>query len=363
MSVHEIMRLGVLFGGQSPEHEISVISARSIMREADPTRFELAPIWITRTGAWLSTDETWARLEQSEIDNTSPSGNEPDGRLIDKPEALATLSEIDVAFPIVHGRNGEDGTLQGLLELAGIPYVGSGVAASAVGMDKGQMRALFGAHKLPQPRYELLREDVLSNLGLDMFSTETLLDLESVIGYPCFVKPANGGSSIGVNRVESREELAEAILAAAQYDRKVLVEEAISGQEIECAILGNTDPKPSPLGEIRPNADFYSYDAKYGENGADLIVPAEIGAQLTEHVQKIAVDAYRALDCSGLARVDFIVRPPSEAYVLEINTLPGFTPISMYPRLWEETGLKYQNLITQLIDLALERHAEVTTYA
>ena len=355
-------RLGVLFGGRSPEHEISVISARSIMREADPERFELVPIGITRSGSWLSVEQTRERLQQSEADGSNSLGDDDDGRS-GPADPLGALGEVDVVFPIVHGRNGEDGTLQGLLEIAGIPYVGSGVAASAVGMDKAHMRALFGAYGVPQPRYELLRDSALRELSGDAPSRQALTSLERAVGYPCFVKPANGGSSIGVSRVESREGLGAAVLTAARYDRRVLVEEGMAGQEIECAVLGNADPRPSPLGEIRPNAEFYSYDAKYGEQGAELIVPAEIEEQLAGRVQAIAIEAYRALDCAGLARVDFIVRRPADVFVIELNTLPGFTPISMYPRLWEEAGLEYRGLITRLVGLALERHAEASSYA
>ena len=279
------------------------------------------------------------------------------------PGCSSALSRVDVAFPIVHGRNGEDGSLQGLLELAGIAYVGSGVAASAVGMDKAQMRAVFEASGIPQPAYVVLRDRTLSELTGGTPSRETLSGIESTVGYPCFAKPANGGSSIGVSRVRSREDLAEAVTHAARYDRKVMLDEAVDGREIECAVLGNADARPSPLGEIRPHADFYTYDAKYGDTGADLIVPAELDSETAERVQEIAIDAYRAVDCAGLARVDFLVEGSDQIQVLELNTLPGFTPISMYPRLWQEAGLDYRSLITRLVGLALERHAEEGSYA
>ena len=316
-----------------------------------------------RGGAWLTPEETQRRLERSEADGTNSLGDEEGAGLLSQPELLSALADVAVVFPIVHGRNGEDGTLQGLLELAGTPYVGSGVAASAIGMDKAHMRAVFAAHDVPQPRYEVLRDQALSELISDAPSREALTRLEQSVGYPCFAKPANGGSSIGISRVAAREELGDALLSAARYDRKVLVEEAIDGREIECAVLGNADPRPSPLGEIRPNAEFYSYDAKYGDTGAELIVPVELDERLTARVQEIAVDAYRAVDCAGLARVDFLVREPDQVHVLEVNTLPGFTPISMYPRLWEEAGLSYRALITRLVGLALERHAEAGSYA
>jgi D-alanine-D-alanine ligase len=280
---------------------------------------------------------------------------------------LAELAEVDVAFPIVHGRNGEDGSLQGLLEIAGLPYVGPGVTASAIGMDKAQMRAVFAAHAIPQPSYLVLRDAALAELIGGTPSREALTSIERTVGYPCFAKPANGGSSIGVSKVESREGLAEAVTHAARYDRKVVVETAIAGREVECAVLGNADPQPSPLGEIRPRGAFYSYEEKYGEQGAELVVPAQLTAAATARVQSIALDAYRAIDCAGLARVDCIVGEttdePGDVRVIEVNTLPGFTPISMYPRLWGETGLDYRSLITRLVGLALERHAEASSYA
>ena len=357
------MRLAVLFGGQSPEHEISVISARAIMREADRERFEVVPLGITRGGEWLTEQETRDRLAHGEADGTNTLGEEPGRGLLARAEAVAALASVDVVFPIVHGRNGEDGTLQGLLELSGTPYVGAGVAASAVGMDKALMRALFAAQGVPQPRYVLLRDAELAEICGETPPREAFAKLERAIGYPCFVKPANGGSSIGVSRAESREDLGDALREAARYDRKVLVEEHIAGREIECAVLGNAEPEASPLGEVRPHGDFYTFDEKYRDVGAELLVPAPLDAALAERIQRTAIDAYRALDLAGLSRVDFLVREPDGIHVLEVNTLPGFTPISMYPRLWEEAGLSYGALITRLVELALERHEEASAYA
>ena len=263
----------------------------------------------------------------------------------------------------MHGPSGEDGSLQGLLEVLGVPYVGSGVAASAIGMDKAQMRAVFSAHALPQPLHVVLRRDDLDALTGDDASGESLAEVERAVGYPCFAKPANGGSSIGVSKVASREDLGEALALAARYDGKVLVEEAIDGAEVECAILGHRDPRPSPLGEIRPRDEFYTYAAKYEDTGTELVVPAAVSETLASRVRDTAVRAFRALDCAGLARVDFMVREPDTVRLLEVNTLPGFTPISMYPRLWGEAGVDYASLITRLVELALERHAEARTYA
>ncbi|MYB42055.1 MAG: D-alanine--D-alanine ligase [Chloroflexi bacterium] len=356
-------RLAVLFGGQSPEHEISVISARAIMREADLDRFEIVPLGITRGGEWLTEQETRERLERGEADGTNWLGEEPGRGPLERAGAAADLASVDVVFPIVHGRNGEDGTLQGLLELSGIPYVGAGVAGSAVGMDKSLMRAQFAAHGVPQPGYVALRDTELAELCGAAAPREALADVERAVGYPCFVKPANGGSSIGVSRAQSREDLGDALREAARYDRKVLVEEGIAGREIECAVIGNAEPQASPLGEIRPHGEFYDFEAKYRDAGADLLVPAPLDEPLAERIQQIALDAYRALDLAGLSRVDFLVREPDDIHVLEVNTLPGFTPISMYPRLWQEAGLTYGELITRLVELGLERYEEARAYA
>ena len=356
-------RLAVLFGGQSPEHEISVISARAIMREADPDRFEIVPLGITRGGEWLTEQETRERLEHGAADGTNWLGEEPGRGPLERAGAAADLASVDVVFPIVHGRNGEDGTLQGLLELSGIPYVGAGVAGSAVGMDKSLMRAQFAAHGVPQPGYVSLRDTELAELCGAAAPREALADVERAVGYPCFVKPANGGSSIGVSRAQSREDLGDALREAARYDRKVLVEEGIAGREIECAVIGNAEPQASPLGEIRPHGEFYDFEAKYRDAGADLLVPAPLDEPLAERIQQIALDAYRALDLAGLSRVDFLVREPDDIHVLEVNTLPGFTPISMYPRLWQEAGLTYGELITRLVELGLERYEEARAYA
>jgi D-alanine-D-alanine ligase len=348
-------RLGVIFGGRSPEHEVSVVSARSVMREADTERFHVVPFGITKGGRWLTPPATRGRLG-------TPGNERPDLGLeeargaLDTPEVLTELASMDVVFPIVHGPLGEDGTLQGLLELAGIPYVGAGVAASAIGMDKELMRAVFAEAGLPQAAYNVLRDD-------DVLAPphEVLRDIEAHLGYPCFVKPANGGSSVGVSKARSREDLDSAIREAARFDRKVLIEEAIDGREVECAVLGNADPQPSPLGEITPKAEFYTYDAKYADGSTELTVPARVSEATRQRVQEYAVRAFRALDCAGLARVDFFVTPTDDIRVIEVNTLPGFTPISMYPRLWQEAGLSYGGLISKLVDLALERHARAAS--
>lgn len=362
-------RLAVIFGGRSPEHDVSVVSARAILREADPDRFEVLPFGVTRSGHWLTPRETAAQLTAIEAgerpDLITPDGAAADGAsadralpsILDAPEVLSALRSIDVVFPIVHGRNGEDGTLQGLCELAGLPYVGSGVAASAAGMDKVLMRAAFTAAGLPQARYAVLTDrEATAPTAADVAA------IGSSLGYPLFVKPANGGSSIGVGRARSSEDFPAAITEAARYDRKVMIEEALPGREIECAVLGNAEPRPSPLGEIRPAEDFYTYEAKYGDRGTELIVPADLPPETAQRVQDYALRAFRALDCAGLARVDCFVDGP-DVWVNEINTLPGFTPISMYPRLWQESGVSYRQLITRLVEFALERHERAVAHA
>lgn len=359
----ERMRLGVIFGGRSPEHEVSVVSGRSIMREADPERFEVVPFGITSGGAWLTPEETQRRIARLRVGEYGDLGAEEDEDLATFPEVLASLASIDVAFPIVHGRSGEDGSLQGLLEVLDIPYVGAGVAASAIGMDKAHMRAVCTTYDIPQPTYVVIEGDELAGLAGETPTGESLAGIERTVGYPSFAKPANGGSSIGVSKVASREDLGPALELAARYDGKVLLEEAVEGSEVECAMLGNADPQASPLGEIRPHAEFYTYAAKYQDDSTDLIVPAHLSDGLAARVQDAAVRAYRAIGCTGLARVDFMVREPDTVRLIEVNTLPGFTPISMYPRLWGEAGIDYASLVTRLVDLGLERHAEVRSYA
>jgi D-alanine-D-alanine ligase len=350
--------MAVICGGRSPEHAVSVVSARSILREADAERFEVVPFGITRGGLWLTPEETRERLAAVERGETDTLGEDPGRGVLATTGVLAALSEVDVVFPIVHGRLGEDGTLQGLCELAEKPYVGPGVAASAIGMDKVQMRAVFAHAGLPQPNYTVLEDgDARSP------SSDALRNIEREVGYPCFVKPANGGSSLGVSKARTREDLLEGTALASRYDRKLLVEEAIEGREIECAVLGNADPQPSPLGEIRPHAEFYTYEAKYSDDSTELIVPASLDDETAALVQEAAVRAFRAVDCAGMARVDFFVTPDNSLRVIELNTLPGFTPISMYPRLWQHAGMSYPELISRLVDFAIERFEEARAYA
>jgi D-alanine-D-alanine ligase len=350
----ERQRLAVVIGGQSTEHEVSVSSGQSVIREADAERFEVVPFGVTRGGAWLTPDETRARLEGVAAGERGDIGDDAGVGILGYPGVLTALREMDVVFPIVHGTFGEDGTLQGLFELAGLPYVGAGVGASAVGMDKELMRSVFATAGIPQPGYIVLTDEELSETP-----EEALRFVERELGYPCFVKPCNGGSSVGVSKAASREDFHEAVANAARHDRKVMVEAAMSGHEVECAVMGNATPAASGVAEIVTSSEFYTYESKYLDDTAQLVVPAPIPGATRERVRELALRAFRAVDCSGLARVDFFADDDGgEPRVIEINTLPGFTPISMFPRLWQEEGLSYSELISRLVDLALERHAE-----
>jgi D-alanine-D-alanine ligase len=344
------LRLGVIFGGRSVEHEVSVVSAQDVMTAADKDRFDVVAIGVTKSGVWLSPGETQRQLERPAKAFEQALESDGDGLLANR-QALEVLREIDVAFPLVHGTHGEDGTLQGLLELAGVPYVGAGVAASAIGMDKELMKRLFKDAGLDVVDHVALRlAHYRDNPG------EAQATIEDTVGYPAFVKPANGGSSVGITKVHSREDLGAAMCLAFRHDRKVLVERAVEAREVECAVLGNDDPEPSPLGEIRYTREFYDYEAKYLDPTTKLVIPAEVPPVAAAHIQQLAVRGYRAIDCAGMGRMDFFLMDDGRIYIDEVNTLPGFTPGSMYPRLWEYAGLSYTGLISRLVDLALERH-------
>jgi len=349
----ERQRLAVVIGGQSTEHEVSVTSGRGVIREADAERFEVVPFGVTRGGAWLTPEETRARLERVTAGERGDIGDDAGEGILGYPAVLSALREMDVVFPIVHGTFGEDGTLQGLFELAGLPYVGSGVGASAVGMDKELMRSVFASAGIPQPGYIVLADDEVREP-----SEEALRFIERELGYPCFVKPCNGGSSVGVSKAKSREDFGEALASAARHDRKVMVEATMFGHEVECAVLGNADPQASGVAEIVPSGEFYTYEAKYLDDSAELLTHARITDETSERVRELSLRAFRAVDCAGLARVDFFAEDGREPEIIEINTLPGFTPISQFPKLWEQEGLSYGALISRLVELAFERHAE-----
>jgi D-alanine-D-alanine ligase len=353
LTLHPRLRVLLLFGGQSAEHDVSRVSAVAVAGALDPDRYEVIPVGITRDGRWQLAEAARSALD---------AGERPDAFSVDGPgvrvgesaelvplDARApALPAIDVVFPLLHGPYGEDGTVQGLLELAGLPYVGAGVLGSAVGMDKVMMKRAFVACGLPTPAHVALRED---------FDKVALDRVEDTLGYPCFVKPANLGSSVGVSRAATRPELEEAVATALRFDEWVLVEEAIAGREIEVAVLGDHPPEASLPGEIVPGADFYTYEDKYLDGRARLVAPAELDAGLTAEVRHLAVAAFEACRCEAMARVDFFLESSGRGFLVnEVNTIPGFTPISMYPKLWEVTGLPYPALLDRLVGLALERH-------
>jgi D-alanine-D-alanine ligase len=361
------IRVGVLFGGRSGEHEISLISARSVMRVMDPEKYDVVPIGITKEGRWLASGDPMAALSQGDEGLSRPVAllGDPACRGVVSLKELephlarALLAELDVVFPVLHGPYGEDGTVQGLLDLAGIPYVGAGVAASALGMDKVLFKDVMRAHGIPVVQYIVVKRKEWER------DPEGVLDrVEQELGYPVFTKPANLGSSVGVNKCRNRKELARGLTDAAQYDRKLLVEAAVpQAREIEVSVLGNDDPIASVPGEIIPSREFYSYAAKYlddGERASQLLIPAPLREEVAERVRELALRAYLAVDCAGMARVDFLLsRETGELYVSELNTIPGFTAISMYPKLWEASGIPYPELIDRLIGLALERRADL----
>lgn len=359
------IRIGVIFGGRSGEHDVSLRSAQAVMRAIDRERFEVIPIGITREGRWLvGGDPLRALAERSRLplelepgEAGEPGGNGLPARLGSQSLAVTEPSwtrTVDVVFPVLHGPNGEDGTVQGLLELADIPYVGCGVLASAVAMDKPTAKRLFAQAGLPVARWVALtwREWVRDPGAVTR-------RVERELGYPCFVKPANLGSSVGVSKVHSPEELPAAIEEANRYDRKIVIEEAIDARELEVSVLGNDEPIASIVGEIVPAREFYDYEAKYVDDRSQLLIPAPITEEQAETARAMAVAAFKAIDGAGMARVDFFLeRTTGRILVNEINTIPGFTAISMYPKLWEASGLSFRDLVTRLIELALERHQE-----
>ncbi|NLX70464.1 MAG: D-alanine--D-alanine ligase [Clostridiales bacterium] len=354
----EKLKLALLFGGQSGEHEVSLMSCTSIAKNIDPNKYDVYYIGITKSGKWHLFEGNLDDIQSGEWEKSSkpivfPGDPSYQGFfLIEDP---SNIYPVDVVFPVMHGPHAEDGTIQGLLELANIPYVGCGVMASAVAMDKAMAKAVFASHGLPQGEYLVVqRHEFESN------QQQVLNRIESVIGYPCFIKPVNMGSSVGITKAHNRQQLAEGLQHAGEYDRKLLVEAFINGREIECSVLGNNYPEASIVGEIIPCNEFYDYNAKYYDDGKSaLIIPAELPEEKAEEIRQLAIKVYKALDCSGMARIDFFVeRDTQKVYVNEANTIPGFTRISMYPKLWEATGIPYSDLIDCLIQLAIERFKE-----
>ncbi|HIT86079.1 MAG TPA: D-alanine--D-alanine ligase [Candidatus Ornithomonoglobus intestinigallinarum] len=349
-------KLCVVFGGRSPEHDISLKSVTSVLNNLDKSKYEITTLGITKSGAWYIYTGDYAKIIDSSWEkdtaNLKKAVISPDAedKCIIVFENETTVSKLypDVIFPVLHGEYGEDGTIQGLFELSDIKYVGMGVLSSANGMDKIYSKLVFKDAGIPQADWVVYRN------GDDI--DEKISEIENKLGYPCFVKPACTGSSVGVGKAHAREELRSAIENAAKFDRKVLIEENIDGHEVETAVLGNFDAEAATVGEIMPTVEFYDFDAKYNDNSTQLQIPAELPAETTEQIRKYAVTAFKALDGQGLSRVDFFVKYSDGSVILnEINTLPGFTDISMYPKLWGAVGLGYGELLDKLIELAEKR--------
>lgn len=349
----------VLFGGQSGEHEVSLGSAQSVLNALDRTRYEVQTIGISKEGKWFwgvePKDWETSDIVSKDIPQVTLVHDPSDPRFIalDGKE-LPNQGKFDLIFPVLHGPFGEDGTIQGLFEMANVPYVGSGVLGSSLGMDKDRMKAVFATAGLP-----MARSLTLLRAQYKVDSDQTLNRIELEIGYPCFIKPANLGSSVGISKAYNREDLKKSIELAALYDRKLVIEENIDGREIEVSVLGNESPQASIPGEILPANDFYDYEAKYNDTGSRLIIPAPLGTETKSKLQEMAVKAFQAVEASGLSRVDFFLTSDQQIYVNEINTLPGFTQISMYPKLWEASGIPYSELINRLINLGLERFQDL----
>lgn len=340
-------KLCLLYGGKSAEHQVSLQTAKAVIGALDLNKFDIYPVYITVEGNWVEGSKLTDRVEQvSELQFAS------DGQPSTVAQSLIS-KKYDVIFPLLHGPNGEDGTVQGLLEVMNLPYVGNGVLASSAGMDKVIMKNIFAQANLPQVNYVWLTRKTWTGDKEAAYEKA-----EKEIGYPCFVKPANLGSSVGISKCTSRKELAAAYEEAFQFDRKIIVEEGVAARELEVGLLGNDDPQCSVIGEIVPKKDFYDYKAKYEDGNTALIIPAEISEETQTTMKRMAVTAFQALDCSGLVRADFFVKENGELLINEVNTMPGFTPFSMFPLLWKHAGVEYPLLIEKLIDLAKERHEE-----
>ncbi len=349
-------KIGLLYGGKSAEHQVSLQTALAVIRALDMEKFEINPIYITTKGEWIKGPQL-----HEPVDNVQALQFSAGDALTASSSLSPTLFQaeqqtneaLDVIFPLLHGPNGEDGTVQGLLELLNLPYVGNGVLASAAGMDKVIMKNIFAEAGLAQVNYvAFIKSD------WEKAKTEAYSKVEKELGYPCFVKPANLGSSVGISKCTNRLELETAFAEAFQFDRKVIIEEGVTAREIEVGVLGNDDPKCSVAGEIVAKKDFYDYKAKYEDGETALIIPADITSDEYEQIQEMAIRAFKALDCSGLVRADFFLTKDGKALINEVNTMPGFTPVSMFPLLWQQTGVPYPQLIERLVELAKERHAE-----
>jgi D-alanine-D-alanine ligase len=340
------IRVGILFGGKSAEHEVSLLSAKNVMAAMDPEKYEIVPIGISRTGEWFRSNAI-TLPERADAQQLSLIPGSTNQSIVENEQPLPAL---DVIFPVLHGSNGEDGTVQGLLRLANIPFIGADVLGSAIGMDKDVAKRLLRDAGIPVADFV-----VIHNYDRDSYTYEKLTE---TLGSPIFVKAVNMGSSVGVTKVKNQIDFDAAMSEAFRYDTKVIVEAAINGREIECAVLGNDKPEASTVGEIIPDADFYTYEAKYTEGATKIIIPADLPQKTLHEAQQLAIKTFQVLECTGMARVDFFLEESGRLLVNEINTIPGFTKTSMYPKLWEASGLVYDKLIEKLIALAIERHQQ-----
>ena len=354
------LHVAVIFGGRSGEHDVSLMSARSVLSVLDPAKYEVTQVGITHEGTWLTGTDVLGKFENKKTDGLisvliSPDPSERGIYIMEGISGLKKWSDIDVYFPVLHGTFGEDGTLQGLFELADVAYIGAGVVGSSVGMDKGVFKDVMIANQIPVvDMIVVLRAEIENDMAL------VIERAEKVAEYPLFTKPANLGSSVGVTKCSNRSDLQEGLMEAALFDRRILVQQGVKDvREIEVSVLGNDDPVASVCGEVLPSREFYSYESKYLDGTSGLLIPAPLPDEISECIREYAVRAYKAIDCAGMARVDFFVeKDTNKIYLNELNSIPGFTKISMYPKLWEASGLPYNKLVDRLIELAMERKAE-----
>ncbi|WP_034671042.1 D-alanine--D-alanine ligase [Ectobacillus panaciterrae] len=348
-------KLGLLYGGKSAEHQVSLQTALAVIKALDREAFDVYPIYITEQGQWVKGERLEGEVTDIKALQMTAGENaiSPITLSSEMVPAGAQEETVDVVFPLLHGPNGEDGTVQGMLELMNIPYVGNGVLASAAGMDKVVMKNIFAQAGLPQANYVwFIRRE------WEKDRTAAYEKVEEALGYPCFVKPANLGSSVGISKCKNREELEAAFEEAFQFDRKIIIEENITGREIEIGVLGNDEPQCSVVGEIVPKKEFYDYKAKYMDGDTALIIPTEVTEQEYEMIREYAIRAFKSLDGAGLTRADFFLTKDGQVYINEVNTMPGFTPFSMFPLLWQHSGVSYPELIKKLVHLAIQRHEE-----
>lgn len=353
----EKLKIGVIFGGISSEHDVSKVSGSSVITNLDKEKYDILPIYIDKDGNWYTYDKNINDIQILNIDSDIKEDVTPISDIEN------TLKSLDVVFPVLHGLGGEDGSIQGMFELFKVPYVGCGILASSVGMDKVYAKIIFEKAGIKQARYEYIRKFNDSYIYVDKSFDEEILNIDEIVvkidnnlKYPMFIKPSNSGSSVGINKADNIEELKNAIEYAAKFDKKILIEEGLIGKEVECAVLGNEEVTASCVGEIKPAEDFYTFDAKYKNQESKVLIPANIPEDMSDKIRELAIKAFKAIDGKGLSRVDFFANTETnEIYINEINTLPGFTTISMYPKLFEQVGIKYSNLLDKLIKLALEK--------